>query len=440
MKKLTLIPLTAVALLFSTAAHSTSGNLFTWIGIYPDSTSDDNASCQLCHGASTRDLNAYGAALCASTAGTITNRIRDVEKLNSDSDPTGADNLVEITASTQPGWTPGNVNPTYSRTTCKPTGLVESPPATILGSLDPAAGNVPPVADANGPYSGTVNVPLGFDGSASSDSDGTIVAYDWDFGDGSTGTGVKPTHTYVSGGTFTVFLTVTDDAGATGKASATATIGLGNLPPIANVNGPYTGTTGTAITFDGSASKDPDGTISAYSWDFGDGTTGTGAKPSHTYTSANIYNVILTVMDDAGATNSASTTATITDSQVNQPPVAVPNGPYSGTVGTPVKFDGSASNDPDGSIASYSWDFGDGTSGSGSTPLHTYQSSGRYTVILTVTDDQGATGSMGTSADIKPATGGDDDEDDDEEEEDDDHHDEDDNGDDEHEDEEHDDS
>ncbi len=103
MEKPSLIPLTIVALTFSASAHSTSGNLFTWISLYPDSTSEDNASCQLCHGASTNVLNAYGAALCTSTAGTIANRITDVEKLNSDSDPTGSDNIAEIDASTQPG-------------------------------------------------------------------------------------------------------------------------------------------------------------------------------------------------------------------------------------------------------------------------------------------------------------------------------------------------
>ncbi len=262
------------------------------------------------------------------------------------------------------------------------------------------------MADANGPYKGTVNVSLGFDGSASSDADGTIVSYDWDFGDGSTGTGVKPMHTYISGGTFTIVLTVTDDAGTTGKAYSTATIGLGNLPPVANIKGPYTGTVGVALKFDGSVSNDPDGSISSYSWDFGDSTTGTGAKPSHIYTSAHVYNVTLTVTDDIGASNSATTTATITDAQVNQPPVAAPNGSYSGTVGMVIKFDGSASNDPDGSIVSYDWDFGDGTYGSGATPVHSYLSSGRFTVILTVTDDQGATDSMGTSADIKPTAGG----------------------------------
>jgi len=104
---------------------------------------------------------------------------------------------------------------------------------------------------------------------------------------------------------------VTDDAGDTGSATTTATIGLGNQPPVADPNGPYTGTVGVAVAFDGSASNDPDGSIISYSWDYGDGATGSGVNPSHTYASASVYNVTLTVTDDAGATDSAMTTATI---------------------------------------------------------------------------------------------------------------------------------
>jgi microbial collagenase len=61
--------------------------------------------------------------------------------------------------------------------------------------------NDPPVADPNGPYSGTVGIAVTFDGTGSSDVDGTIVSYMWDFGDGNTGTGVNPSHTYATAGT-----------------------------------------------------------------------------------------------------------------------------------------------------------------------------------------------------------------------------------------------
>ena len=286
------------------------GYLTDFDNAYSGSTSNDNASCQLCHGSSTQNLNAYGAAICAQ-GGSISSRLAAVESQDSDNDPTGSNNLAEINASTQPGWTPGNVNALFDRGTCSAIGSTEAPPATIMGDLDPSAGNQPPVADANGPYSGTVNMPLTFDGTGSSDPDGTIVAYDWDFGDGNTGTDATPTHTYIADGTYNVSLTVTDDAGETGTDTSTATIGVGNLPPVADANGPYSGTVNMPLTFDGTGSSDPDGTIVAYDWDFGDGNTGTDATPTHTYIADGTYNVSLTVTDDAGAMDSAGTTATI---------------------------------------------------------------------------------------------------------------------------------
>ncbi|RME28685.1 MAG: PKD domain-containing protein, partial [Candidatus Zixiibacteriota bacterium] len=73
----------------------------------------------------------------------------------------------------------------------------------------------------------------------------------------------------------------------------------------------------------------------------------------------------------------------------NQPPVANANGPYSGTVGNPVSFSSAGSNDPDGSITAYSWDFGDGATSTAANPTHTYSAAGTYTVTLTVTDNQG---------------------------------------------------
>ena len=190
--------LSLAALLSATVAHAQGSYLNTWAGIYPSSTADDNADCQLCHASSTQQLNAYGAAICSSGAGSIGNGIQAVESANSDADPTNASNITEINADTQPGWTPGNVNPTFSRNNCNSTGLVEAPPGFITGDLDPAPGNQSPVADANGPYSGTVNVPLTLDGTGSNDPDGTIVSYNWDFGDTNTGTGASPTHTYLA--------------------------------------------------------------------------------------------------------------------------------------------------------------------------------------------------------------------------------------------------
>ena len=137
-------------------------------------------------------------------------------------------------------------------------------------------------------------------------------------------------------------LTVTDDGGLTDTATTSATIGLGNQPPTADPNGPYTGTVGVPVTFDGSGSTDPDGTIVSYDWDFGDGNTGTGVSPTHTYTAAGIYNVTLTVTDDAGATDSAMTTATIDPAGLIQAEIEVPgsiNGANRGRTPVEIEFD-----------------------------------------------------------------------------------------------------
>ncbi|MDH3610982.1 MAG: PKD domain-containing protein, partial [Nitrosopumilus sp.] len=131
--------------------------------------------------------------------------------------------------------------------------------------------NIPPTADAGGPYTGIEGVAIIFDGSGSTDSDGTIVSYDWNFGDGNTGTGVSPSHTYAASGTYSVSLTVTDDDGATDDTDSPTDAIIDpspNIPPTADAGGPYTGIEGVAIIFDGSGSTDSDGTIVSYDWNF----------------------------------------------------------------------------------------------------------------------------------------------------------------------------
>ncbi len=266
--------------------------------------------------------------------------------------------------------------------------------------VDPPANQIP-VAMITAPATGTAGMPVTLDGSGSTDTDGTIVSYDWDFGDTMIGTGMSTTHTYATPGTFTVTLTVTDDAGATNSVMTDiiVTVGAppGNIPPAAMISGPTTGTEGMAVTFDASGSLDLDGMIVSYDWDLGDTMTATGISVTHTYT-VGVYTVKLTVTDDTGATNSAMMDIVITTVTAPQPPMANAGGPYMGTIGMAIQFDGSASSDPDGTLVSYDWDFGDSIMGTGATPTHMYSMAGTYTVMLTVTDNDGMAGSVTTMA------------------------------------------
>jgi PKD repeat protein len=183
------------------------------------------------------------------------------------------------------------------------------PPAQVAQhyALVASDGNLSPVAA----FSWVADeLAVSFDGSGSSDPDGSIVSYEWDFGDGGVGSGVSPDHTYAEGGTYTVMLTVTDDEGATGSVSHSVTVteDPGNLSPVAAFSWVADE---LAVSFDGSGSSDPDGSIVSYEWDFGDGGVGSGVSPDHTYAEGGTYTVMLTVTDDEGATGSVSESVTV---------------------------------------------------------------------------------------------------------------------------------
>ena len=237
--------------------------------------------------------------------------------------------------------------------------------------------NQPPVASFTySPSNPAVGAWVQFNGTGSSDPDGSIASYNWTFGDGSTDTGVTRYHQYTSAGTYTVTLTVTDNQGATNSTTRTVRVGPSNQPPTAAFNfSPANPAVGAWVQFDGSGSSDPDGTITTYSWSFGDGSNASGVTRYHQYTSAGTYTVSLTVTDNQGATN--STTRTIRVGPTNQAPnAAFSFSPSNPAVGGWVQFDGSGSSDPDGSITTYDWTFGDGNSATGVSRYHQYTSAG----------------------------------------------------------------
>lgn len=173
--------------------------------------------------------------------------------------------------------------------------------------------NDPPVADANGPYAGTEDIAITFDGSGSSDPDGDTITYSWDFDDGNTGTGVSPTHTYTAGGTYTVTLVVNDGKVNSDPSITTAEIAEVNDLPVADAGPDQSALVDETVTFDGSASYDPDGSITSYDWNFGDGTTGSGITTTHAYSVAGTYTVSLTVTDNGGLTATDTAIVTVTE-------------------------------------------------------------------------------------------------------------------------------
>ncbi|MEJ2559878.1 MAG: PKD domain-containing protein [Anaerolineae bacterium] len=235
-------------------------------------------------------------------------------------------------------------------------------------------------ADAGGPYTVGEGQPLTLDGSGS--SGGTITDYAWDFGDGTTGSGITATHTYDDGpAQFNVSLVVTDNQGQT--ANDTTQVTVNNLPPVVNAGGPYTCMVGETIPLTGACDDPSPVDAASLTCTWADFSGAAISQPSYTCpTSPGQMTVTLTATDKDGASGQASATVSvITPTQLT----ADANGPYIGEVGAPVSFDGSGSTPPD-VIQSYSWEFGDGQTGMGVVISHTYTATGTYTVTLTVAD------------------------------------------------------
>ena len=382
----------------------------------------------------------------------------------------------------------------------------------------PSSSNVVPVAAFSSVVSGSS---VSFDASGSADPDGSVVSYAWDFGDGSVGSGVAPSHPYAAAGSYTVRLTVTDNGGATaavthpvsissapssalgfvgaahsdsgatrfkeavvpasakvgdtmvlfltrgsaaswgapggvtgwtqldsftvGSVTSTVwkkTVAAGDPGSVVRVDAStytkgvlsvavYSGVSGSALGASsvarvgdaGTASHTSPGvTVPAGAWvvnywgEKSSATTGWTApggvatRDTSTGTGSGRYASLLvdsgealpagsyptrTATTNSTSSNSANWTITLTPSGGGGGGNVVPVAAFSSVVsGSSVSFDASGSADPDGSVVSYAWDFGDGSVGSGVAPSHPYAAAGSYTVRLTVTDNGGATAAV----------------------------------------------
>ncbi len=259
---------------------------------------------------------------------------------------------------------------------------------------DALVDGVPPVARAADRVEGRVAEPVAFDGSASSDEDGTIVTYAWDFGDGATGDGATASHVYVAVGAYQATLTVTDDDGLMARAVVAVAIDdSDNTPPVALIEFPPAPLlAGTPLTFSGAGSTDEDGSVVEYAWSFETTSPpyelveGRGESLTQTFTRTGEYEVRLEVTDDQGATAVDVDTMRV----VAAPVARITATPEEMEVGETVELDAALSSDPDGTIVSTVWDLGDGSDPEETIAvIHTYERAGSYTVTCTVTDDDG---------------------------------------------------
>ncbi|MFK7813543.1 MAG: PKD domain-containing protein [Maribacter sp.] len=249
--------------------------------------------------------------------------------------------------------------------------------------------NSAPIAKVSAtPVTGPAPLQVAFKGSESTD-DNSISSYTWDYKDGNTENKADTSHTFTEAGTYEVELIVKDENGLTDKKTITITVTEPeNEAPVAVLTADkISGNIPLEVQFIGDKSTD-DKAITSYTWDFKDGATATNSNPTHTFTTAGVYQVELTVKDEEGLINKKSITITA-NAIVNQAPAAIISADKtSGNAPLEVQFTGSNSTD-DNAITNYSWNFMDGNSSSESNPIHSFNNPGNYQVELTVQDAAG---------------------------------------------------
>ena len=310
---------------------------------------------------------------------------------------------------------------------------------------DSRAANTAPLAKTESSFSGIENIAIDFNSEGSSDIDGHIVSYLWNFGDGNTSRREKPSHSYDNYGSYTANLTVEDDDGATHSQTTLVYVGkqasycevvadsdyehiqvvrFGSLDHASNANGyqdftaltTHVGTGNYLLTVLGAGPLSGQHTEYWNVWidfngddDFSDDGEAVAAFSSFGVTSQTI-NIdeshqgltprMRIAMNHNGYTDTACEPGVEGEYEdytlyINTSPIAKVNGSYSNLLGEITNFSSDGSSDAEG-IISYSWIFGDGNNSNQQNPSHTYTTAGNFTVTLTVIDTFGATTSDST--------------------------------------------
>lgn len=221
--------------------------------------------------------------------------------------------------------------------------------------------------------------------------------YEWDFGDGGNGLGPRITHIYTKAGIFKVTVNETKPDGS--KSSENTRVSVTSVRPATVIRASVTeGEVPLKVDFDGGESQVSQGRIVSYEWDFGDISSkeniASGKSVNHTFELRGDYTVTLTTENESGDKNSAQTIIKALEAvgRPNAKIVTSPDDPQ-GNAPLKIRFNGSGSNDDDGVIESYKWDFGDGSMPAKTARAeHVYDKPGEYSVELTVTDNDGNEG------------------------------------------------
>ncbi|MCH8496083.1 MAG: PKD domain-containing protein, partial [Balneolales bacterium] len=241
----------------------------------------------------------------------------------------------------------------------------------------------------------TNNPIVRFDATQSSDSDQEIVSYEWDFGDGNTGTGSQITHTFADHGSYTVRLTVDDGTEVpNSRQSVTHDVRV-NKNPVALIDGPDVVAPGEAFIVGGGRSFDPDGTALTYRWTRNREVIGKEEDLRYQIDSPGLHQINLTVRDSSPF-DDASGNASVTVRVNHAPVVKWSNNPVVTAPAQRTEFSASGSYDADNENLAFTWEFEDGTTLEGESVNRTFENPGIYYFTVSADDGEGLSNSITT--------------------------------------------